>query len=345
MKLFDLIDQLEPRLRKGQIDACLEEAVKELNKLPETPFHIVHKLHFTNKPSKIAEYFNRFIRQEKDRIAIKTLYAELNGFSVNPDRWYFDVFAYENYEGRDDYDWLADWNSGEFPECKLTGMKKLQTVYDSEAIDEPDFDDAEELCSLIVLLKFQQLISSSAKLIKNLQVPILATAHDWDFIYEFVPDAISKKGKPKIFKKKAKYRTLPVSKNQVLKKLFEPRFERLEPPSEGLCLASLDGKSGYVDKHGITQIPFRFGYAKSFSNGRAVILQDGKYGFIDKNGEIAIKPIFEDVKSYKNEGAPAKSNGLWGIIDKDGEWLHPPAFDYLDATEKPNHTQDIFIVH
>ena len=199
MKLFDLIDQLEPKLRKGHIDACLEKAILELHKLPDTPFHIVHKLNFTNKPSKITQYFNQFIQQEKDRIAIKALYAEMNGFSVNPDRWYFDVFAYENYEGHDDYDCLAYWNSGKFPECKLTGMKKLQTVYASEAMDEPDFNNAEELCSLIVLLKFQQLISYSAKLIKNLKVPILATAHDWEFIYEFVPDSISKKGKPRLW--------------------------------------------------------------------------------------------------------------------------------------------------
>jgi hypothetical protein len=32
----------------------------------------------------------------------------MNGFDINPGRWFFDVFGYNDYGGHGEYDWLVD---------------------------------------------------------------------------------------------------------------------------------------------------------------------------------------------------------------------------------------------
>ncbi len=109
------------------------------------------------------------------------IYVELNGFTINPDRWFFDPFAYRRHGGHSDWDWLAEWESEEFTPVTLTGMEDLQVVYASQAFREPAFQQAEELAPLCVVLSFQRLIREAVATIDGLVVPVLATAHDWDF--------------------------------------------------------------------------------------------------------------------------------------------------------------------
>jgi hypothetical protein len=51
--------------------------------------------------------------------------------------------------------------------------------------DDNDYSSTRDVCSLLIVLYFQDIIRHSAALIKNLDVPILATAHEYDFIYEY----------------------------------------------------------------------------------------------------------------------------------------------------------------
>ena len=51
---------------------------------------------------KVAKYFNKFIKQESKRFSIKAVYTETNGFDINPDKWFFDLFAFDFYGGHED---------------------------------------------------------------------------------------------------------------------------------------------------------------------------------------------------------------------------------------------------
>ena len=185
MPWYDIAREIAPWLQQGDIDRCIERVTRELQKLPDSPFHTVATLEFTNKPKDIARYFEEFISNESKRIPIKAVYTETNGFDINPDRWFFDVFAYKTYGGHDDHDWLSDWQSDRYPDMTLTGMERLQEIYETEYVVGKSYGDSPDYASLLVVLKFQNLIKSSAPLISNLSFPLLATSHEYDLIYEF----------------------------------------------------------------------------------------------------------------------------------------------------------------
>jgi hypothetical protein len=187
MDWIEIANQIKPDLKKGDIDTCIERVTEELKKLPDTPFHNVINFRFTNKPQDIAEYFATFLQKEKKRIDIKAIYAETNGLDINPEIWYFNLFAYEKYGGHDDYDWLSDWKSDDCESVSLTGLEEIQIIYENfeEGEYEDDYSDARDLCSLLVVLYFHHLIKKAAPLVADLNIPILATSHDYDLIYEY----------------------------------------------------------------------------------------------------------------------------------------------------------------
>jgi hypothetical protein len=164
---------------------AVSEVVKEIEKSPSTPFHIVVSLDFTNSHSAVAGYIQKFISGSKLGDDLQAIYTETNGFDINPDEWYFELFGFNNCGTTDDLEWLCDWQAESEYAAVLTGMEELQKVYASEAFQKPEYTAASELCSLLIVLKFQKLIFESAKLIENLSVPIFATAHDYDFIYKY----------------------------------------------------------------------------------------------------------------------------------------------------------------
>jgi len=67
----------------------------------------------------------------------------------------------------------------------LTGLEALQAVYDSDAFRDTAYREACEFCSLVVVTKFQDLIRRSLPFTRELDVPVLATSHEYDFIAEF----------------------------------------------------------------------------------------------------------------------------------------------------------------
>jgi hypothetical protein len=187
MEWYDLAAELEPLLRKDALETCISRVRSELMALPESPFHIAADLKFTNSPKEVAEYFEELIEIESEHYPIQAIYTETNGFDINPDRWYLDAFTYKTYGGLEDFDWLAYWDSDDYRQLTLNGMYKLQKVYDSDAFWKNKFDKASGLSSLLVVLQAQALIKRSAELIEGLSCPLLVTAHDYDFIYEYRP--------------------------------------------------------------------------------------------------------------------------------------------------------------
>lgn len=187
MEWYELTQELEPILRKGDLDSCITRAIEVMRKLSASPFHEVVELNFTNSISEVADYLISFLDESKDKIEIKAIYTETNGFDINPDEWYFDLFGYSTYGGHADYDWLSDWQSESKRRLTLTGMESLQRVYESDALNNSEYSVASGIASLIVVLKFQKLINDSVLSIGSIHIPVLATSHDYDFIYECSP--------------------------------------------------------------------------------------------------------------------------------------------------------------
>ncbi len=180
---FELQDQLSPILRAGNLAQCETTVVSRLAALPRSPFHTILDLSVTNPPTEVAEFFDDFFRQQP-REKIKAAYTEMNGFDINPDLWFCSPFAYQRYGGHEDYDWLSNWQSGDYGYLPITGLEALQKVYASDAFREKRYADACDVASFLVVIKFQDLIRRAAPHMQELRFPLLATAHDYDFIYE-----------------------------------------------------------------------------------------------------------------------------------------------------------------
>lgn len=185
---FDLQAELSPILRAGDLVECERITSARLAAMPHSPFHAILNLAITNAPKEVADFFDEFFRQQP-REKIKAAYTEMNGFDINPDLWFCSPFAYQQYGGHDDYDWLSDWQSDDFGYLPITGLESLQRVYGSDAFREVHFEDACSICGLLVVIRFQDLIRRAAPHMQELRFPLLATAHDYDFIYEARPDA------------------------------------------------------------------------------------------------------------------------------------------------------------
>lgn len=118
---------------------------------------------------------------------VMAVYTEMNGFDINPDRWYCDLFAYESDGGTDDFDWISDWQSELFEDYTITGLERLQAVYASKAFHNPANEDARYLSSLLVVTKFQRFMQVAAARMTDLRVPLYVTAHDFDYIARVTP--------------------------------------------------------------------------------------------------------------------------------------------------------------
>jgi hypothetical protein len=181
------MDQLTPQLRAGDLAGC-ESAVSEvLQALPRTPFHIAADVAIANDPADAASHFDRFFRDESKRMGVKAVYTEMNGFDINPDRWYCDLFAYDTDGGLEDFDWLSDWQSEPFEQYTITGLESLQAVYASKAFRDPANSDACYMSSLVVVAKFQRFMQQASGFMVDLRVPFYVTAHDYDYIARLVP--------------------------------------------------------------------------------------------------------------------------------------------------------------
>lgn len=185
---FATMERLTPALRRGDLEACEQEVAKEIRVLPATPFHIVLDLSISNDPADAAVHFDRFFREESARIPIAAAYTEMNGFDINPDRWYCDLFAYTADGGHDDYDWISDWQSEQFDDYTINGLERLQDVYASKAFREKANRDASDMSSLMVVVKFQRFMRQAAVHMKQLRFPLYVTAHDFDFIAAVRPN-------------------------------------------------------------------------------------------------------------------------------------------------------------
>ncbi|MCR4318460.1 MAG: hypothetical protein NUW37_19125 [Planctomycetes bacterium] len=185
LEWFRLLDGILPLIKTGELDYAVCACEAALCETSESPFRIALECDFTNPPEDVAAHIAEFISRESSKFEIKCLYAETCALLSNPGRWFFNLYAYDKQCGDDYYDWLAYFASDPFPEFTLIGMEKLQEVYASDAIRDENLRAQSMICDAIVLTKFQRLMQRAAPLIEGLQVPLLASVYDMDFIFEY----------------------------------------------------------------------------------------------------------------------------------------------------------------
>ena len=194
---------LQPKLLEGKINDAIEFCEKELNKIPQTDFHKILTKNLDHLIDPLILWINDFYKRVSQDININAMYCEMNGFTINPDRWFIDLFAFDTDGGMEDLDWLADWQNGHstLPNSfTITGFEDLQTKYESKANSYDDqgnstYDysvenrNADVYCQHIIVLRLQELFKNAIIIAKNknyvwADTPIIVTGHDWEMIYK-----------------------------------------------------------------------------------------------------------------------------------------------------------------
>lgn len=155
-------------------------------------FNGLMRADFTNSTDEIRAAVAVFCAECNKTFNLQAIYLEMNGFDINPARWYFDLFGYQSLpESNQSLDWLCDWQSPHYPSITLMGLESIQSLY-QECEENPlqwnlDTQDKDlaynrELATLLVMAKFCKLIDESLG-DRSLGIDVWATAHDFDIIY------------------------------------------------------------------------------------------------------------------------------------------------------------------
>ncbi|TWT61090.1 hypothetical protein [Rubinisphaera italica] len=182
----DLLQKVNNYLISKNIDGAALELESLLRTVTSDRFSTLAMSHFTNSSDAVFEHIKKFVSACQDKFEVRTVYLEMNGFDINYDRWYFDSFAYTvHYNVTEDMDWLCDWSSPDWKQFTLCGLEKTQDDFrwysENKIYENKTHDKVMEIASLLVMVRFIQLIRDSIPISKsNSSIPLLATAHDFD---------------------------------------------------------------------------------------------------------------------------------------------------------------------
>src|SRR5262245_24877178 len=185
-----ILNAFELGLADG-VDNCIASLEESLGALRESPYHEALGQDFLHQVDAAAHYIIEFHRHASAKIKVAALYFEMNDFAINTDRWYCEGFAYKIAGDVIEIEWLAHWDCHSKKQLMLTGMESLQSIFGELYCDENQplsVQLAADLAEHLVTARFMQLIAAAYELAKGelksvTEVPILATAHDWDTVY------------------------------------------------------------------------------------------------------------------------------------------------------------------
>jgi len=93
-------------------------------------------------------------------------------------------------------------------------------------------------------------------------------------------------------------------------------------------------KNYYIDKNGEKINNQSYDYARSFSDGMALVINNSKYGFIDSEGNLVVDFYFDNAENFKNGLASVCLKRelkfhveCWGQIDKKGKMITPIIYE------------------
>ena len=206
---FELAEKLNQFLVKNEIGAAIEMAETELKSIPETDFHRIIGKNLLHLSKLLAVHLDEFYKSVQTTIPkkkqgffktifsknesgeIKAFYCEMNGFTINYDRWFIDLFAYDRIS-EEYYDWLPDFYDMNDNDMNITGFEDIQKafedVHENNRFEEANINESYEICELLVILRLQELFRFTYKTVLEdgkewVNIPMFVTAHDYELIY------------------------------------------------------------------------------------------------------------------------------------------------------------------
>lgn len=203
---FELADKLSELLESNKLDEAIAMAEKQLREIPTTDFHKILDRNLLHLSSDLGKHLEAFDKSTKDVLKKKqgffknligsgkeimpaAYYCEMNGFTINYDRWFIDLFSFEKYSLAD-WAWLSDFYDSTKNDMTITGFEDIQEVFEefheNNKFDKPNIEQAYDVCELLVILRLQELFRETYKDEESewSKVPMFVTAHDYEMIYK-----------------------------------------------------------------------------------------------------------------------------------------------------------------
>lgn len=191
-----LSEKLQNLLLENKIDECIEIAENELILQPKTNFRkIIGRKELLKQAKKLNKWIGAFNKSANKKIYLKSLCAEMNKIDMNPSSWYLDIFAYDNFGGMENFDWLGDWQH-ENPDKDsfiIKGFEDIQEVFKNYKDDNKSKDEAlsisAKLCETLIILRIFELFDAAHNLAiekekKWTKTPLLVKADGCELIYK-----------------------------------------------------------------------------------------------------------------------------------------------------------------
>jgi hypothetical protein len=97
---------------------------------------------------------------------------------------------------------------------------------------------------------------------------------------------------------------------------------------------------GLADTTGIILTENKYEYLTYFSdNGLALAKMNGKYGFINAMYQTIIDFQYDDAQGFKYNLAAVKINGKWGFVNDKGNFVIEPKFDFVGHQFRPIYSK------
>lgn len=202
---FELEDKLSKLLKNKSLDEAIEVGENELRKIADTDFHQIIGKNLNHLITQLSEYIKDFDKSttnllNKKRGFVKSIfsskkikpiayYCEMNGFTINYDRWFIDLFSYEEWD-LEDWEWLSDFYDSTTQDFTITGFEEIQKlfqdVHENNKLNDPNTKQAYDICELLIILRLQELFRDIYQVNKEkwTEIPMFITAHDSDMIYQ-----------------------------------------------------------------------------------------------------------------------------------------------------------------
>jgi len=185
--------ELARLVRAQALDEAIAHLEEGLQATPSSRFATLLGTAFSNDAADVAAHIDGFLVECERTFEVRAIYLEMNGFDINPDRWFFDYFAFDRYvQDEDNLEWLCEFNITSWPQTTLFGMESVQRDFDwysnHRGHEDPNAKAAASYAIPLVMCRFAKLISSAVAVARRpFRVPILATAHDFDVVARFLP--------------------------------------------------------------------------------------------------------------------------------------------------------------
>lgn len=197
-ELRDFGSKLLSELYKEVQGLSLSEAVQTIEEsfqeLPSTKFEPVRHFSFEQNIEPLSVYLVLFHQLVSRDFQPRAIYLEMNAFTINPEAWIVNAFAFRRRGSSRRTEWLSRWDSPDHPNYELRGVDHIRELFVRPIGHAPaPIQDsmAEAISEFLIILRFNLTVAKAhqrAVLTEPSlkEMSVFSNAHDYDLLYESV---------------------------------------------------------------------------------------------------------------------------------------------------------------